>query len=193
MSDEPAPPPAAPPPPATGPSNGHGAPATPVPYERFASVVSARDVAVEAHKVAAGRIQALERQLSEATAAAKSRETAWGEERDLIRHGFDDVASQAAARAAFGALPDDGRPPSIGDYIAGFKAEGAEVPRWAAPYIAPPAAPAASPGRPAPPAPRPTAPTAIGSVSGEALRVLREQAEASGDWTAWRAATGITI
>lgn len=112
----------------------------------------------------------------------------WAEERAILGAGIFDAPDEAIdlARTFYSKLPEDKRPASLVDYVQGFRAEGAEVPRALQAYIRQPATTTpAAPRAPLPKVPTQpaTTPSAAPAMSHEAIRALRQEAQRTGDWS----------
>lgn len=174
MSDDAVPAPTPEPPAAPAPEPDRGPPA-----HRWNDLKSRLEAAEQRAAESSARAAKLEKRIEELRAAGKASEQEWSERLDLVRHGFDDVAGQAAARAAYAAAGDD-KPESLGAYIDALKEaagreEGAQpLPRWAQPYLAgpPPEAPKEQQRGIRSIQPPSQPPAANGSVSDEGLRAI---------------------
>lgn len=160
-----------------------------VPYARFSKVASERRalaaqveaLQIEARAYAAG---------ADELVALRAERTSWAEERELMGQGVTDAEGIDLARHYYGKLPVDQKPKTIGEYVSSLRAEGAVVPRGLAAFVAPPAvAVAAAPAdqqyasRVMPRSTATgTAPPAAPTVTADALRSAREQAQRSGNW-----------
>ena len=159
-----------------------------IPYARFAVVYDSRKELLVKHEAAQGELAQVRGEL-EPLRAQVSR---LGEDLALARAGIRDEEGSAVARALYSALPEEGRP-TIGDWIGGF-GEDAPAPRGLAVYLSggappPPDAPAlATPA--APPITRTTQPGASSGPTAAQIRRAREDAQASGDWSAFNTMIG---
>ena len=147
-----------------------------VPASRLAEVVAERNALRKQYAEAAEQAgQAAEhRTVAERHAAELAAErAARAEERDLYRAGLLDEEAHVVARALYSAQPADSRPPSIGEYLTAFKADGAEVPRALRGYLGEPAKP------PSPTATQPKPPANAGKPSPIGTPIGREAIEAA--------------
>lgn len=159
-----------------------GSAKAPVPYERFAGVVSERNAARKELEALRPQVGLLDVATKERDALREQLAAVASEHSDaiaLLRAGVDDEDGQTVARALYGRMPADGRPASIGEWLGGMKADPAAVPRGLAPYLLPPAAPVAAPPKPA--APNGQAPPATGSARDAQIRAAREHLRLTGD------------
>ena len=185
MTDTPSTPPVNDPDPATPPKPPNGR--DPVPWERFQEVVAAKNAASAQVAEAKAEAQRYAERAAVADTLAKTlkeSEARWAAERAgleedvaLVGAGLSDDDARAVARTLYGRLPAATRPKSIGEWLGGLKAEGADVPKALSPYLAPPAAPAApakspAPRQPAAPALPPAAPQ---EITAEALNAAAER------------------
>jgi hypothetical protein len=167
----------------------------PVPYERFAAVVAERkalrsQVAGTADLQA--KLDAATKRATDAEAALASGRQEWEERSALWKAGVDDDDGIDVARTLYGRLPADKRP-TMSEWIAGLKAEGATVPKPLAPYLAqqqPAAAPAKAQPKPGQPQAQP--PSAAGRADETAIRTARMEAHRTGDWSAFKRLVGMT-
>jgi len=121
-------------------------------------------------------IGALNQQIETLKADHASAAAAWGEERALFGAGLTSPEGQTIARALYASMPADGRPESIGAYLEGFKAEGAEVPAGLAPYLN-------GAGKQGAPEPKPRTPRGvIPPTGGDAKDALIKAAVAAQNW-----------
>jgi hypothetical protein len=170
----------------------NGAPAAPppkppdmVPASRLAEVAAERNALRKERDALSAEVgkSAEWRTAAETHAAELAAErSARAEERDLYRAGLLDEEAHVVARALYSAMPAEGRPATLGEYLGSLRAEGAAVPRALAGYLS---EPAAKPG-PVTTQPKPPAgagkPTPSGaSVTAEALRAAREHYHKTGD------------
>lgn len=160
-----------------------------VPYARFAKVAGERRalaaqveaLQIEARAYAAGADELL---------ALRAERTSWAEERELMSQGVTDAEGIDLARHYYGKLSADQKPKTIGEYVSGLRVEGAVVPRGLAAFVTPP--PVAVTAAPvdqqyaARVMPRSTAtgtaPPAAPTVTADALRSAREQAQRTNNW-----------
>ena len=180
-------PPAEPPPaPAASPPDEKG----PVPYHRFVDVIRERDDYRSRWEAASASDKALTEARTaaeQARAELEAERAARAEDRAFYGAGLVDADAQDVARLLYGKLAEKPE----GGLAAWLKAttenpDAAPVPLR--PYIV---------KQPAPPPPAPTrsvTPGAeqravTGDVSADQLRALREEAQRTGDWTAWRNAS----
>lgn len=177
----PPPTPAAPPP-----DDGKG----PVPYHRFVDVIRERDDFRSRWEAASASDRALTEARAEAERARAELEAerlARTEDRAFYGAGLVDSDAQDVARLLYGKLADK----PDGGLAAWLKAttenpDAAPVPLR--PYIVkPPPGPAPAPARNV--APGAEQRSVSGDVSADQLRALREEAQRTGDWTAWRNAS----
>ena len=180
------PPAETPPAPATSPPDEKG----PVPYHRFVDVIRERDDYRSRWEAASASDKALTEARSaaeQARAELEAERAARAEDRAFYGAGLVDADAQDVARLLYGKLAEKPE----GGLAAWLKAttenpDAAPVPLR--PYII---------KQPAPPPPAParnTAPGAeqravTGDVSADQLRALREEAQRTGNWTAWREAS----
>ena len=168
----------------------------PVPYERFAAVVAERK-ALRSQVAGTADLQA---KLDAATKRADAAESAlasgrqeWEERSALWKAGVDDDDGIDVARTLYGRLPADKRP-TMSEWIAGLKAEGATVPKPLAPYLAQQTPPGAAPpkAQPKPGQPQAQPPSAAGRADETAIRTARMEAQRTGDWSAFKRLVGMT-
>lgn len=119
----------------------------------------------------------------------------WAEERAILAAGVFDEPDEAIelARGFYSKLPEDKRPASLVEYVQGFRAEGAEVPRALQAYIrqaSAPAAPAAKTPLPKIPTQPTTQPSAAPALTKDAIVAMRREAQRTGDWSKWQAVLG---
>lgn len=128
----------------------------------------------------------LAQELADIKAARTSEQAGWRDERDLLRTGLVDDEAHAVARVLYGRIPEAERPPTIGEWVTGLRAEGATPPpalagylgRTGAPVVQPPPPKVQGSGR---------LPPAAGAVTSEALRAAREHFQKTGDPSRMRA------
>ena len=175
----------------------------PIPYDRFAKVagqkrelkaqVKSMEEELATLRAHSGQAEGLAQQLADMKAQHERAAGEWSQEKALIGRGLVDAEAQTVARALYGSLPDETRPNSIADWLGGFDAEGAEVPRALAAYL-----PGKEPARVngAQPKPLPSRTTAAaqgGDVDAAAIRRAREDALKTGDWAAFNRIAGVRL
>ena len=174
----------------------------PIPYDRFAKVAaqrrelkaqlkSASDELVTL-RASAGQSDGLAAQLAEMKAQHERASGEWAQEKALIGRGLVDAEAQTVARALYGAIPDETRPKSIADWLAGFDAEGASVPKALAGYM-PGKEPKINGAQPKPLPSRTTAAASGGDVDAASIRRAREDAIKTGDWAAFNKIAGVRL
>lgn len=155
-----------------------------VPYPRFAKVNAERKALADQNEALQSQLAAHRAAADELTALRAERST-WAEERELMGQGITDEEGISLARHYYGRLPAESRPKSVGEYVASLRVEGAAVPKGLAPFVGAPAASVAE-SHQARTMPRSTATgvaaPAAPTVTAEALRAAREQAQRSGNW-----------
>jgi hypothetical protein len=155
-----------------------------VPYPRFAKVNAERKALADQNEALQSQL-ASHRAAAEELAALRAERSTWTEERELMSQGLTDEEGISLVRHYYGRLPADSRPKTLGEYVAGLRAEGAQVPKGLAPFVAPPVAAVAEPSQ-ARTMPRSTATGVVApaapTVTAEALKAAREQAQRSGNW-----------
>ena len=148
---------------------------------------------VEALELANADSAGLVKQIEALKSKHKAAASGWAEERTWLSHGFSDAPGQAAAKAYYQALPEEGRP-ALDEWVGGLGSDEEAATKYPllAGYIggkAPATAPA-SPKHTTPSGP----PSAAGSVSDEARKLLLERASktavGSPEWAAFNAAVG---
>lgn len=114
-----------------------------------------------------------------AAATLAQREAEWGDERAMLKAGLHDDEARDVARTLYRRLPDADRPPTIGDWIATWGAEGGAPPRAMAAYLGGTTPP---PGgqRPPPPTGSGKQPPAAPAVDAAAIRAAREEWQRAG-------------
>jgi hypothetical protein len=142
----------------------------------------------EVKQLKTGDLARLQKKLDGVTSDYETAKTGWERDRMWLASPFKDPASQAAATAYHGGLPEDGRP-TIGEWVQGLESSetaSADFPLLAG-YLGgdQPRTPP-----PQPPPPVPMAGGANGAYSREAVSALLETATKSGDWTAYNRAIG---
>lgn len=199
--------PAVPPTPRT-PANGAPPVVRTVPQERYNATVAekkelaARVATLEAEVQSvterAATADTLAKQLEELRASTKAQAAAWEEKFSLQGAGLTDPEDVDVARTLYGRMPAEGKPKTIADAVTAWRADPTTAPRALAHVFGPATVPAAgaagAAGKPVTPAPNATGapgtrPAAGEPVTGAALKALRESAQASGDWTAFNAAS----
>jgi hypothetical protein len=155
-----------------------------VPYPRFAKVNAERKALADQNEALQGQLAA-HRAAADELAALRAERSTWAEERELMGQGLTDEEGISLVRHYYGRLPAESRPKSLGEYVASLRVEGAAVPKGLAPFVGAVAAPVAEspqartmPRSTATGVAAPAAPT----VTAEALRAAREQAQRSGNW-----------
>jgi hypothetical protein len=155
-----------------------------VPYPRFAKVNAERKALADQNEALQGQLAA-HRAAADELAALRAERSTWAEERELMGQGLTDEEGISLVRHYYGRLPAESRPKSLGEYVASLRVEGAAVPKGLAPFVGAPAAAVAEspqartmPRSTATGVAAPAAPT----VTAEALRAAREQAQRSGNW-----------
>ena len=161
-------------------------PSETVPAARLAEVVAERNAARRelADAVTRGaKAGEWEAAATQHAAELVAERAARSEERDLYRAGLLDEEAHVVARALYAAHPAEGKPGTLGEYLAGLRAEGATVPRALSGYLGEPGKAA-----PAPPVVQPRAPAGGGkaapngvTVTAEALVAAREHYRRTGD------------
>ncbi len=167
-----------------------------VPYERFQEVVNDRNTLRDENGTLKGEIQTLTEkaatadtlgsELSTLRSTLQSKETAWAEERTLLRT-FDDEGL-VAARALHGQLAEEGRP-SLPDWISGLKSDPTKAPKLLRSYFeagtdtdtdtdVDKTKTKHDPDKDTKPDPKPPK-----QLDASAVKAMREKARKTGDWS----------
>jgi hypothetical protein len=164
---------------------------TSIPYARFAEVYDAKKALQAQNEAILGERDQLRAELD----PLRSQVARLGDDLALARAGIRDEEGAAVARALHSALPEENRP-AIGDWIGSF-GEDAPAPRGLAVYLSGGSSSAPAPAAPEAPAPAAapavTRTTQPGSASGPTaaqIRRAREDAQSSGDWSAFNTLIG---
>ncbi len=146
------------------------------------------ETAADTHKAAATGLQA---ELAALRAELETTKSAHADELVMVGIGLDDPDLQAALRSRYSREPEDGRPASLGEYVAALKGKmdgetAAEVPGWLHPFLAG-AGPAGAPSTPKPRNP----PRQHTPPSGDAHDALIRAARERQDWPEVARLTGM--
>lgn len=170
-----------------------------VPYDRFRTVVAAKNEAsaqieslqaqIQQLSEKAATVDTLAAQLETVRTEAAQMQAAHAEDTALMSAGLLDSSARVVARALHGAL-GDGAPP-LADWLAGMREAPDKMPPALAAYLQPPAPPSAAQPRANPRAGvDPTAQHAAGDpITAESIRAVRERCmsdAAAGKPDAWK-------
>lgn len=165
-----------------------------VPYERFLRLTEARRAERTRAEELTTKHQTLEAELTterQRLAALQAERDDYAERLQLHRVGLPDDDAVVVARALYARQPADGRPPSLSEWLTGLRQQPDAMPPALRPYLAPPAPAAPAPAGPGGvpkvlPPPQHSAPPST-DITAEQLRAAREEAQRTGDWTAFNA------